>query len=75
MVSIGINFTQFCVIVVWSLIRPCLSAGWRCRRNQGHDVIDDDDIAHEQIEDLELEPLIIDTAQPITTSASVKYTK
>ena len=32
-------------------------------------------LMHEQIEDLELEPLIIDTAQPITTSASVKYTK
>ena len=30
MVSIGITFTQFCV-VVWSLIKPCLSAGWRCR--------------------------------------------
>ena len=47
MVSIGITFGQFCVIVVWSLIKPCLSAGWRCRQDQGHDVIDDDDIAHE----------------------------
>ena len=75
MVSIGINFAQFCVIVVWSLIKPCFSAGWRCRRNQGHDVIDDDDIAHELIEDPELEPLINDTSQPITTSASVKYSK
>ena len=26
MVSIGITFAQFCVIVVWSLIKPCLSA-------------------------------------------------
>ena len=33
-VSIGITFAQFCVTVVWSLIKPCLSAGWRCR--QGH---------------------------------------
>ena len=31
MVSIGITFAQFCAIVVWSLIKPCLSAGWRCR--------------------------------------------
>ena len=77
MVSIGITFAQFYVIVVWSLIKPCLSAGWRCRRDryQGHDVINDDDIAHEQIEDPELEPLINDTPRPITMSASTKYTK
>ena len=64
MVSIGITFVQFCVIVVWSLIKPCLSAGWRCRQNQGHDVINDDDIAHERIEDPELKLLI--TPRPIT---------
>ena len=61
LVSIGIIFAQFCVIVVWRLIKPCLSAGWRCRRNQGHDAVDeniDDDIAHERIEDPEIEPLI-----------------
>ena len=79
MVSIGITFTQFCVIVVWSLIKPCLSAGWRCRRNQGNDVIDevidDDDIAHKRIEDPELEPLINFTPRPITMPASAKYTK
>ena len=79
MVSIGITFAQFCVIVVWSLIKPCLSAGWRCRRNQGHDVIDeiinDNDITHERIEDPELEPLINDTPRPITMPASAKYTK
>ena len=75
MVSIGITFTQFCVIVVWSLIKLYLSAGWRCRRNQGHDVIDDDDITHERIEDPELEPLINDTPHPITMPASAKYTK
>ena len=79
MVSIGITFAQFCVIVVWSLIKPCLSAGWRCRRNQGNDVIDevidDDDIAHERIEDPELEPLINFTPRPITMPASAKYTK
>ena len=57
-VSTGITFAQFCAIVVWSLIKPCLSAGWRCRRNQGNDIIDNDDIAHERIEDPELEPLI-----------------
>ena len=60
-ISIGITFAQFCVIVVLSLIKPYLSAGWRCRRNQGYDVINentDDDITHERIEDPGLEPLI-----------------
>ena len=55
--SIGIIFAQFCVIVVWSLIKLCL----RCRRNNGYDVIDgniDDDIVHERIEDPEVQPLI-----------------
>ena len=79
MVSNGITFAQFCVIVVWSLIRPCLSAGWKCRRNQSNDIIDeiinDDDITHERIEDPELEPLINFTPQPITMPASAKYTK
>ena len=31
MVSIGFTFAQFCVIDVWSLIKPCLGARWRCR--------------------------------------------
>ena len=75
MVSSGVTFAQFCVIVVWSLIKPFLSAGWRCRQNQGRDIIDDDDIAHERIEDPELEPLINDTPRPITIPASAKYTK
>ena len=79
MVSIGITFAQFCAIVVWNLIKPRLSADWRCRRNQGYDVInetiDDDDIAHERIEDPELEPLINYTPRPITMPASTKYTK
>ena len=75
LVSMGITFAQFSVIIVWNLIKPCLSAGWRCRRDQGHDVIDYDDIAHERIEDPELEPLISDTPRPITMSASAKYTK
>ena len=77
-VSIRITFAQFCVIVVWSLIKSCLSAGWRCGRNQGNDIIDeisDDDITHERIEDPELEPLINFTSQPITMPASAKYTK
>ena len=75
MVSSGITFAQFCVIVVWSLIKPYLSAGWRCRQYQGHDIINDDDIAHERIEDPELESLINDTPKPITMPASAKYTK
>ena len=60
-VSLGFSFAQFCVIVVWSLIKPCFSAGWRCRQKQTDDVIDensDDDIIHERDEDAELEPLI-----------------
>ena len=72
-VSIGITFAQFCVIVVLSLIKPCLSAGWRCRRNQGYDVINetiDDDITHEQIEDPELKPLINYISRSDTMAAS-----
>ena len=61
--SIGITFAQFCIIVVLSLIKACLSAvaGWRCRQNQDYDVINeniDDDIIHERIEDPELKSLI-----------------
>ena len=78
MVSIGITFAQFCIIVVWNLIKPYLSASWRCRQNQSHDVfnevIDDNDIAYERIEDPELEPLINFTSQTITMPASAKYT-
>ena len=60
-VSIGIAFAKFCVIVVWSLIKPCFRASLRCRQKQSYDVIDksiDDDITHERIEDPELKPLI-----------------
>ena len=49
---------SFCVIVVLSLIKSCLSAGWRCRQNHGYDVIDDDDFVHERIADLTLKLLI-----------------
>ena len=76
-VSIVITFSQFCVIVVWSLIKPCLSAGWRCRRNQGYDVINEnieDDITHERIEDPELESLINYAPRPVTMAVSAKYT-
>ena len=63
-VSLGFAFAQFCVIVVWSLIKPCFSAGWRCRQKQSYDVIAkmDDGITHERIEDPELESLIIHAA-------------
>ena len=60
-VSLEFSFAQFCVIVVWSLIKPCFSAGWRCRQKQTDDVIDensDDDIIHKRDEDAEFEPLI-----------------
>ena len=76
-VSIGITFAQFCVIVVWSLIKPCFSTGWRFRWNQGYDVINeniDDDIAHEWIEDPELKLLINYAPWLVTMAASAKYT-
>ena len=58
-VSIGITFAQFCSIVAWSLIKSCLSAGWRCRQNEDYNDINEDiDFIHERIEDSELEPLI-----------------
>ena len=62
--------------VVLSLIKPCLSAGWRCRRNQGYYVINesiDDDITHERIEDPELKPLI-NYIPRSDTMAAAKYT-
>ena len=54
----------------------CLGAGnWRCRRNQSYDVINeiiDDDIAHERIEDPELESLINYTSEPVTYCGSFR---
>ena len=61
LVSIGIAFAQFCVIVVWSLIKPCFCSGWRYREKQTYDVLDEninDDITHERIEDPKLKPLL-----------------
>ena len=72
-VSIGITFAQFCDCFV----KLYLSNGWKCRRNQDHNVTHeniDSDIAHERVEDPELEPLINHTPQPITMSASAIYT-
>ena len=54
-----------------------LIGSWRCRRNQGYDVINeniDDGIAHERIEDPEFEPLIIYVPKPVTMVDSAKYT-
>ena len=77
-VSTGITLSQFCVIVVSSLIKPCLSnAVWRCQRSQRYHAIDDsidDDIAHERIEDPELEPLISYAPRPVSMAASDIYT-
>ena len=77
-VSVGINFAQFCVIVVSNLIKPCINAGWRCRQNQSsYDIIDEltrEEIAHERIEDPELESLIKYAPRPVTITASAKYT-
>ena len=57
-----------------------LSQCWvEVQKKPGHavidEIIDDDDIAHERIEDPELEPLIDFTPRPITMPASAKYTK
>ena len=64
LISIGIAFAQFCIIIVLSLIKSCYSAGRRCTQKQPCDKIDniikniEDDIIHERIEDPELEPLM-----------------
>ena len=76
-VSVGITFAQFCVIVVSSLINPCLSSGRRFRQNQSYGIIDEhisENITHERIEDPELESLINYTPRPVTMTASAKYT-
>ena len=56
-VSIGFAFTQFCIIVVWSLIKVLNISYvcWKCRRSQTYTVIDEDDFTHERIEDSGLE--------------------
>ena len=58
LVSLGFAFAQFCVIVMWSLIKPCFSAGWRCRQKQTYDENINNDVTHKRIDDPELEPLI-----------------
>ena len=75
LVSIGIAFVQFCVIVVWSVVKPCFRAGWRCRQKQAYDVINEnidniDDITHERIEDPELAPLITYTKSNCASQAT-----
>ena len=65
-ISIGIAFIQFFIITVWSLIKPCFSAGRRCRQKQSYDVIDgnsDDDITHERVEDSELENIYLSSKE------------
>ena len=76
-ISVGITYAQFCVIIVSSLIKPCINAGWRCRQNQSYDVIDEhisEEITHERIEDPELESLNNYAPRPVTMTASAKYT-
>ena len=58
-ISIAIVFAQFCVIIVWNLIKPCFNARWKCMKQQPYDKEEVcDDINHDRIEDPELEPLI-----------------
>ena len=76
-ISMGIIFAQFCVIIVLSFIKACHYASCRCRRNQGHDTIDeniDTDIVCERIEDPELKLLISYVPQPLTMAVSAQYT-
>ena len=54
-VSIGFAFTQFCFIVVWSLIKNLCALYWKCRSSQTYTAFDEDDFAHERIEDPGLE--------------------
>ena len=78
MVSIGITFAQFCIIVVWSWIKVCLDCCSRCTRNGYIDESNinvDDDIAYERIEDPELEPLSNYIPRPITMATSTEYTE
>ena len=67
-VSIGITFAQFCVTVVFNLVKLYLSIRRRYRQNQGYNVNKDtdDDITHERIEDPELKPIINNSSPPIT---------
>ena len=78
-VSIGITFAQFCIIVVLSLIKPCLNTSncWRCRRNQGYDVIDesDDGFVHEWIEDPTLKLLVSPTKDNYNNSYTFRTQK
>ena len=68
-VSIGFVFTQFCVIIVWSLIKPCFGHNWKQR--QTYDAIDDsEDIAHERIDDPEPAGLIV---HPTNNAATITY--
>ena len=70
-VSIGITFAQFCIIVVWNLMKPCLNyAARKCKSNRDfNEDTDDKDITHERIEDPELEPLISCVSRPHTMAA------
>ena len=52
-VSIWFAFVQFCVIIVWSLIKPCFNTNWWHKRETIYE-----EITHERIEDPELDPLI-----------------
>ena len=56
-VSIWLAFVQFCVITVWSLIKPCFNTNWWCKRKKIYGNINED-ITHERIEDPELDPFI-----------------
>ena len=72
-VSIGFAFAQFCIIVVWSLVKPCYgtNTSWRCRRKQIYDVINEDDFTHERVEDPELEA--VHAIAPANNTATITY--
>ena len=70
-VSIGIAFTQFCIVVILNLIKHFC---WRCKPKRDHDNINvssNDSITHERMEDPELESLMNCASPPDTKAASV----
>ena len=50
-ISIWISFVQFCFILLWSLVRACNSAVFKCGQKRGYEIVDENlnDIDDERI--------------------------
>ena len=70
-ISIWISFVQFCVILLWSLVRAC-NGIFRCRQKQGYEIMDENlnDIVDERIVDPEPEYRIV---VPRNTATKATY--